>query len=108
MATFITIGYGDEAGYQRTSPELRDAAHAHDDRLVESGVVMGMAGPPVCVRNTQGAGVTTEPGAFLRSDLPVAGFAVLEADSLEEAIAMVSGTPCAVADGVVEVWPLAG
>lgn len=42
----------------------------------------------------------------MRADLPVAGFAVIEAASLEEAADLVSGTPCAVAQGVVEVWPL--
>lgn len=106
MATFITIGYGDEAGYQRTPPELRDAAHAHDDRLVEGGAVMGIAGTPVQVRNPEGTGIITTTGAFARADLPVAGFAVIEADTLEEALAAVADSPCAVAHGVVEVWPL--
>jgi hypothetical protein len=36
----------------------------------------------------------------------VAGFAVVEAADLAEAIHMVSQTPCVVARGVVEVWPL--
>jgi len=31
---------------------------------------------------------------------------VIEAATLEEAIGLVSKTPCAVAHGVVEVWPL--
>ena len=31
---------------------------------------------------------------------------VIEAESVEEAVRLVAGTPCAVADGVVEVWPL--
>ncbi|MEE6295716.1 YciI family protein [Georgenia wangjunii] len=106
MATYITIGYGDRAGYDRTAPVARDAAHAHDDQLREAGVVMGIAGSPVQVRNHDAAAVETEPGPFLTSALPVAGFAVLEADSLDEAVALVCGTPCAVAHGVVEVWPL--
>lgn len=42
----------------------------------------------------------------MRTDLPVAGFAVIEADSAEEAAELVSGSPCAVAHGVIEVWPL--
>ena len=37
---------------------------------------------------------------------PVAGFAVIEAATLDEAVEIVSRTPCAVAHGVVEVWPL--
>ncbi|MGH9438708.1 MAG: hypothetical protein ACRD22_12650 [Terriglobia bacterium] len=42
----------------------------------------------------------------MTSHLPVAGFTVIEAPTMDEAIEMVSQTPCAVADGVVEVWPL--
>jgi hypothetical protein len=38
--------------------------------------------------------------------LPVAGFAVIEAADLPEAILIVSQVPCAVAHRVVEVWPL--
>ena len=106
MPTFITIGYGDEAGYDATDPALREAAHHHDDWLRDQGCLMGIAGEPVQVRNHDASGTATTRGAFLRSDLPVAGFGVIEAESLEEAIAMVSKTPCAVAHGVVEVWPL--
>jgi hypothetical protein len=67
---------------------------------------MGRAGQPVQVRNHDGAGVDTSEGPFLHSDLPIAGFMVIEAADLEEAVNLVSKTPCAVAHGVVEVWPL--
>jgi hypothetical protein len=50
--------------------------------------------------------MTSQAGPFLSSPLPVAGFAVVEAASLSEAVELVSKTPCAVAQGVVEVWPL--
>jgi hypothetical protein len=106
MATFITIGYGDRAGYEQTDPSVREAAHAHDARLQADGVLMGIAGEPVQVRNHDAAGVRTTEGAFMRSDLPIAGFAVIEAESAEEAAGLVSASPCAVAHGVVEVWPL--
>jgi hypothetical protein len=106
MPSFLTIGYGDRAGYERTDPALRDAAHRHDDRLRADGALMGIAGQPVQVRNHDAAGADTTDGPFLRSELPVAGFAIIEAATLERAIELVSGTPCAVAQGVVEVWPL--
>ena len=106
MTTFITIGYGDRAGYDRTDPAVRDEAHRADARLRERGVVMGVAGTPTQVRNHDGAGVATIDGPFLRSELPLAGFAVIEADTLEQAVAVASHNPCAVAHGVVEVWPL--
>ena len=106
MPKFITIGYGDRAGYDRTAPGVRDAAHAHDAKLRKNGALLAVAGAPVQVRNTDAAGVETTRGPFMSSRLPLAGFAVIEAADLAEARDMVSQTPCAVAHGVVEVWPL--
>jgi hypothetical protein len=57
----------------------------------------------VRVRN---ADVQTTAGPYLQSALPIAGFAVIEASDLQEAISLVATTPGAVAQGVVEVWPL--
>jgi hypothetical protein len=106
MPKFITIGYGDREGYDRTDAGIRDAAHAQDARLRESGVLMGIAGAPVQVRNPNAGRVETKTGPFMSSPLPVAGFAIIEAATLAEAVEIVSKTPCAVAHGVVEVWPL--
>lgn len=106
MPKFVTIGYGDQEGYDRTPTAIRNAAHAHDAKLQKDGVLMGVAGKPVQVRNHEATRVETAPGPFTKSPLPVAGFAIIEAADMAEAIAMVSKTPCAVAHGVVEVWPL--
>jgi hypothetical protein len=106
VARFVTIGYGDQAGYDRTPASLRDAAHAHDARMRERGVEMGVAGAPVQVRNHDDAGMTTSDGAFMSAALPVAGFSIIEAATLADAVDIASRTPCAVAHGVVEVWPL--
>lgn len=106
MPHFMTIGYGDRAGYDRTPEPVRAAAHAHDAALRRAGALIGIAGSPVQVRNPEAAGVETEDGPFLRAGLPVAGFMIIEAASLAEAVEMVSRTPCAVAHGLVEVWPL--
>lgn len=106
MPRFITIGYGDRAGYDATAQEVRDAAHAHDAAMTAAGALAGIAGTPVQVRNHDAGGVATEEGPFMSASLPVAGFGLIEADSLEDAVAMAAGAPCAVAQGVVEVWPL--
>ncbi len=106
MPKFVTIGYGDRAGYDRTDAAVRDAAHQHDERLRAAGALMGIAGHPVQVRNHDAAGVVTSEGPFLRSELPIAGFAVIDAGTLEEAVSLASESPCAVAQGVIEVWPL--
>jgi hypothetical protein len=106
MPKFITIGYGDRAGYDRTPQPVKDAAHAQDAKLVADGALVGIAGTPVRVRNPDATGVETRDGPFMSSSLPIAGFAVIEAADLAEAIDKVSHVPCAVAHGVVEVWPL--
>ena len=106
MPKFVTIGYGDQAGYDRTAPDIRNAAHAQDDALKRRGALIGIAGEPVQVRNHDAKGVETQKGAFLSSQLPIAGFALIDAADLAEAIELVSKTPCAVAAGVAEVWPL--
>lgn len=106
MPRFVTIGYGDRAGYDRTAPAIRDAAHAQDGALLARGAAIGMAGSPVQVRNPDATGVQTTAGAFMSSALPVAGFAIIEAADLAEVIDLVSHVPCAVAHGVVEIWPL--
>jgi hypothetical protein len=103
---FITIGYGDQEGYDRTPKAVRDAAHAQDEKLRRGGALMGVAGNPIQVRNHEAKRVITESGPYMTTKLPIAGFAVIEAPSLDEAIEMVSNVPCAVAHGVVEVWPL--
>lgn len=106
MPKFITIGYGAPADYDRTPRSIRDAAHAQDAKLRSEGTVMGIAGTPVQVRNPEARGTETLDGAFMSSALPIAGFAIIEATDLADAIEKVSHVPCAVAHGVVEVWPL--
>jgi len=106
MPKFITIGYGDKAGYDRTPRPIRDAAHEQDAKLRSEGALIGIAGTPVQVRNPNAAHLETIDGPFLSSALPIAGFAVIEAVDLAAAIEKVSRVPCAVAHGVVEVWPL--
>lgn len=106
MPKFVTIGYGDRAGYDRTPQAVRDAAHQQDAKLVAEGALVGIAGTPVQVRNPDATGLETRDGPFMSSELPIAGFAIIEAAGLEEAIEKVSHVPCAVAHGVVEVWPM--
>jgi hypothetical protein len=103
---FVAIGYGDQEGYDGTAVAIRDAAHSHDAKLRKDGVLMGIAGAPVQVRNPNAAHVETTNGPFMAASLPLAGFSIIEAANLAEAIDIVSRTPCAVAHGVVEVWPL--
>jgi len=71
VVKFVTIGYGDQAGYDRPHVAVREAAHALDARLMQDGLVMGVAEPPVQMRKHDGAGVTAEDGPFRSVPLPV-------------------------------------
>ena len=71
-----------------------------------SGNLTGIGGIPVQVRNPDAGRVETKKRLFMSSSLPVAGFAIIEATTSAEAVEAVSNTPCVVAHGVVEVWPL--
>ncbi len=106
MPKYVTIGYGNRAGYDRTPQPLREAAHAHGQTLIGRGALIAMVGAPVQVRNAEGSGVETLNAPYMTTDLPVAGFALIEAESMEDAIRQAALTPCAIAYGVVEVWPL--
>jgi hypothetical protein len=46
MPKFITIGYGDQDGYDCTPKPVRDATHAQDEKIRNSGALMGIAGTP--------------------------------------------------------------
>ena len=43
--------------------------------------------------------------SYVQPALPLAGFSVIEAESLAEVIKLVSNTPCARARGVIEIRP---
>lgn len=106
MPKFVTVHYDKRDGYERTSESVRGEAHQQDLCLTEEGALVGIAGSPVQVRNAEVKGVTARHGTFMQVELTVAGFAIIDASDLEEAIAKVSHIPCAVAQGAIEVKPL--
>ena len=67
MPKYLTIQYGDRSGYERTPPQVRDAAHDHDKEFLRPGALIGIAGSPVQVRNLNDAAVHTTNGAFMSS-----------------------------------------
>jgi hypothetical protein len=38
MPKFVTIGYGDQTGYERTPASIRDEAHEQDAKLLAEGL----------------------------------------------------------------------
>jgi hypothetical protein len=102
---FLCLAYGDEAGWNSLSEEERREALDQDAVIRSRRSLMSAVQRTVTsVRNwDQNLQVNNEP--FARNDLPLAGFSVIEAESIEEVIELVSNTPCARARGVIEIRP---
>lgn len=84
-------------------PGRKKQVLASDAVIRNRGNLMSAVQPKVTsVRNWDGnLEITEEP--FTQKTLPLAGFSVIEAESLKEVIEMVSNTPCARARGVIEI-----
>lgn len=102
---FLCLAYGDEAGWNSLSEEEKREALAQDAMIRDRGNLMSaVQGTVTSVRNWGGnLEVGNEP--FARNELPLAGFSVIEARSVDEVIELVSNTPCARARGVIEIRP---
>lgn len=102
---FLCLAYGDEKDWVALSKEQQDQLLAQDARLRERGALMGALGPVTTVRAWDGTPSTVDR-PVAEPEPPLAGFSVIEARDLEEAVQLVSGTPCAVARGAIEIRPL--
>ena len=103
---YVSDFFDEEEEFERIVIDKKKKGDAADAERVRRGDIIGMVGEPVQVRNHDDAGVDVAAGPFLKADLPIAGFALIEAPDLESAIEIAAKSPCAVAQGVVEVWPL--
>jgi hypothetical protein len=108
---FLCLAYGDEAGWYSLSEEERREVLAQDAVIRDRGNLMSAVQTKVTsVKNwNRNLEVSDEP--YAQHQLPLAGFSVIEAESLNEVIELISNTPCARARGVIEIrsfWDLSG
>ncbi len=102
---YLCLAYGSEKDWKALSKEEQDELLAQDELLRERGDVVAPVDKATTVRVVNGD-VSTTDGAFAQAKLPLAGFSLIEARSLNEAVELISKTPCARAKGAVEVWPV--
>ncbi len=102
---FLCLAYGDEEGWNSLSEDEKREVLAQDTVIRDRGNLMSAVKTKVIsVRNwDRDLKVTDEP--YARHELPLAGFSVIEAESIDEVIGLVSNTPCARAKGVIEIRP---
>lgn len=104
---FLCLGYGDEKDWAALTTSEQDELLAQDEVSRNRGDIVAALEPKaITVRAWDGKPATAD-GAFVNSNLPLAGFGIIEADDMNEAILLVAKTPCARARGVVELRPIA-
>ena len=83
-----------------------DYAAINDMEHVQPGPPLGLPGDATTVRVVQGD-VTLQPGSYLEPSQAVGGFAIVEAESFNDAVAVAAALPPARLGGAVEVRPVA-
>jgi hypothetical protein len=102
---YLCLAYGDGKDFQLLSMSEREKVFDQDELIRKRGGVMGTVRPATTVHSVSGK-VITRPGPFAVGKVPLVGFSFIDAKDLDEVIELVSKTPCAVAGGAIEVWPL--
>lgn len=103
---FLCLAYGDEDGWNSLNDSEKQEALAHDEVIRARGnFVAPVTTAVTSVRNWNRNLEIAEEEYAVRK-LPLAGFSVIEANSLEDVIELVSNTPCARARGVIDIRPL--
>ena len=102
---YLCLAYGAERDWLALSDGEREELLANDEIIRERGDEVAVLGPPTTVRAWDRKRETTdEPAA--KGPAPLVGFSIIDADDLDEVIRLVSGTPCAVAKGAIEIRPI--
>ena len=103
---YLCLAYGNERDWKRLDKQQQDELLAQDEVLRQRGdVVAAVATTATTVRAWDGIPTTTSE-TFAHTKAPLAGFSIIEAPDLEEAVRLVADTPCARAKGAVELRPI--
>lgn len=102
---FLCLAYGDEKDWMALTTSEQDELLAQDEVLRRGGALVAVLGGATTVRTWNETAPRTDT-PYAESAAPLVGFSLIEAADLDEAVALVAQTPCAVAKGAVEVHPL--
>jgi hypothetical protein len=102
---YLCLAYGDGKDFELLSKSEQEKLFEQDELIRKRGGVTATVRPATTVRSTNGKVVTSD-GPFAVGRVPLVGFSFIDAKDLDEVVDLVSKTPCAVAGGAIEVWPL--
>ena len=102
---FLCLAYGDEAGWNGLNDSEKKEVLAQDKVIQERGNLMSAVQPKVTAVRNWNKNLKVTEGTDEHHGLPLAGFSVIEAENVEEVVDLVANTPCARANGVIEIRP---
>lgn len=103
---FLCLAYGAEEDWIKLSPEEQKALLAQDEVIKRRGdFVTALQQGVTTVRAWKGS-PELDDQPFARSRVPLAGFSIIDAASVDKVVALVEGTPCARAGGAIEIRAL--
>jgi hypothetical protein len=103
---YLCQAYGKEEDWNELGKAEQDELLAQDEVMRQRGDLVAAVEPTVTTVRSWDGPPKTESRSFADLPAPLAGFGVIEAESLEEAILLVARTPCAKAKGAVELRPI--
>ena len=103
---FLCLAYGSAEDWEKLTEQDQQSFLAQDDVLRKRGDIVNAVEPAVTTVTNHDEKLCTKNEPFAITKRPLAGFSNIEADTLNEAIKLISNTPCARAKGAVEIWPV--
>ena len=103
---FLCLAYGAEKDWNALSKEEQGTLLAQDEALRKRGVLMAAVKTEVTTVRAWDGKPSADNGAYAESNVPLAGFSIIEAADLNEVIQLVAKTPCARAKGAIEIRPI--
>jgi hypothetical protein len=100
---FLCLAYGDEAGWNTLTEDQKQEVLSQDAVIRARGNLMSAVETKVTSVRNWDRHLEVIDGSLAQHGLPLAGFSVIEAESLNEVIDLVANTPCARARGVIEI-----
>jgi hypothetical protein len=104
---YLCLAFGTEEDWKKLGRREQDELLAQDERLRSRGDIVAALRPGATAIRAWYGDTVVSHAPFSNSSLPLAGFSIIEAADLDEAIRLVADTPCARAKGFVEIRPIA-
>jgi hypothetical protein len=103
---FLCLAYGSEKDWLALTEQQQKEFLAQDQVLRDRGAFMSAVETSVTTVTAWDGSPSTTNTSFAKASLPLAGFSIIDAADINEAVQLVAGTPCARAKGAIEIRPL--